>query len=255
MIVEPSVPTVELWLADLNLSEPALEALEQTACRLSTGDLDRIARFAGAEQRRERRLSYLALRMLIERHFGATWRGVDFKRGPNGKPSLTGLAGDFSLAHTQGLALIGLSRTGLIGVDLETPRNPNLPAARREKIERAAEALSPARPLPGDQPARFLTAWARLEALGKADGRGVGYVLGALGAWGERREELQPAPDGKGSPAQTGLPLETAFHVAEAQAGQDLFAAVAVSAGQPFPAGVGRFPDDRDALERLVMPH
>lgn len=253
--MEPAPLGAELWLADLALLEPALEALEQKTRRLSHDDLDRIARFASAGQRRDRRLSYLALRVLLERHFGVRARGVAFERGRNGKPSLSGLAGDFSLAHTSGLALIGLAPSGRIGVDLETARNPSLPNARREKIERAAAALSPAQSLPEEQPSRFLTAWARLEALGKADGRGVGYVLGALGAWGERREGLEHVSSGGGMASQYAEPIEAAFQVANVDAGKGLFAAVSVNVGRPLPSAVTRLPAGLEDLERLLMPH
>lgn len=235
----------ELWLVDLSQTELALEGSEKAARRLSVADLDRIQQFAGIEQRRERRLSYLALRVLIERHFGAQWRGVAFQRGPNGKPSLPGLSGDFSLAHAGGLAFIGVAGAGRIGVDLETLRHPAIPEARRLKMETVAAALAPEQPLPASQPGRFLAAWARLEALGKADGRGVGYVLGALGAWGRQRETDETSD----------APFEGAYRVASISAGDGLFAAAAVSAGEPQLLGLNRFPVDAAGLARLLMPH
>ena len=249
----PSEP--ELWLVDLTTCEDALEAAEANARRLSGEDLERIAGFAGADQRRNRRLSYIALRLLIERGFGPRWRAVPFLRGRNGKPGFEDIKGDFSLAHTGGFALIGLSSGGAIGVDLEALRDPSLPAERRVRMERAAAMLAPRSPLPADQPARFLTAWARLEALGKADGRGVGFVLGALGAWGQKAETGPPAGSGTGTAvAADSALLASAFRVADVAARPGLFAAVAVSAGEEPPQSVHTLPADPALLERLLLP-
>lgn len=238
----PSGP--ELWLVDLALCERAIEAAEAKVRRLSDEDLARIAGFQSAEQRRVRRLSYIALRLLIERSFGPRWRTVPFQRGRNGKPGFDDLDGDFSLAHTDGLALIGLTPRGRIGVDLETRRDPRLPAERQLRMERAAEGLAPARPLPAEQPARFLSAWARLEALGKADGRGVGFVLGALGAWG-RKPEAEPAETGD---------LAASYRVADVPARPDLFMAVAISAAEELPRSLHILPPEPALLEKLLMP-
>ena len=90
---------------------------------------------------------------------------------------------DFSLSHIDGYALIGLARSGQIGVDLEAERGARISSLRREAMIAAATGLS-RDPLAGAADARFVQAWSRLEAFAKADGRGIGRTLADLGLRG-----------------------------------------------------------------------
>ena len=62
----------------------------------------KIARISDAAIRRERRAAHVALRVLVERAFGAAWRRVPYAVSATGKPSLAGAEGAFSLSHVPG---------------------------------------------------------------------------------------------------------------------------------------------------------
>jgi 4'-phosphopantetheinyl transferase len=228
----------ELWLVDLATAADALAAIEVATPRLSAGDETKITRISDAATRRERHAAHVALRILVERAFGPTWRGVPYAVSAAGKPSLAGAEGAFSLSHVPGLALIGLVRRGTIGVDVERLRPLRLSDERRERIERAALDLAGGAPLPDAPQRRSLQAWVRIEAAAKADGCGVGPLLTRLGV-----ARSAPPVDGPAAP----MP----FAVYDIGLGEGLAAAVALSAASPAPAPRA-FPGDGAGIERLL---
>jgi len=197
----------------------------------------------------EWRAAHIALRLLVERAIGARWRGVPLTRGPGVRPHLEGAPVAFSLSHVDGLAVIALTRSGDIGVDVERARAVRVGAPRRGLIEAAGAALNTQQPLPGEgTDTRFLQAWVRLEAFAKAQGCGIGSLLTQLGIVGGR--DIAPAD----------LEKEVAAAQAEARANavhdldlgrEGLFAAVALPPGQAVPE-VRWLPVGLEGLEALL---
>ncbi len=208
----PEVPErTELVHVDLAASQEALIAIERETPRLSDEDEARIARLSDREAQAERRSAHIALRIMLERFAGPRVRRRPYRLSAHGKPWLDvddssdsaatakavadadspeapaspsptlPLQPHFSLSHTKGHALIGVSTRGPIGVDLELHRAPRIMGERRAAIERAGIELAGGAPLPEhDRDARFLTAWVRLEAIAKADGAGLGAHLSII---------------------------------------------------------------------------
>lgn len=235
----------ELWCVDVVAAAPALHALEARTPRLSPADEARAAALTDAGARAEWRAAHIALRLLIERAAGAGWRRVPFVREARGKPRLEGAPVVFSLAHTPGLALIGLARRSGIGVDIERTRTLRIGAARRTHIIAAATALADAS-LPADEQACLLQAWVRLEACAKADGCGIGRLLTQLGILGTQ--------DGGGSAGERAASLRAAHAPAgirDLDLGPGIHAAAMLFA-DPASAAVTRLPADIEALETLA---
>lgn len=238
----------ELWLVDLTMSAAALEALEAATPRLADDLLQRLAAMGDAGLRRERRLAHIALRLLLERRLGPGVRRVAFATNASGKPSLPGAGPEasFSLAHTRGVALIGLGPAPL-GVDIERARPVRMTAARRAPIEAEAVALAGGAPLADTgADARFLGAWARLEAAAKAQGRGVAPVLERLRPNRTAGADA-PAPPPGGAGEAVGPPLRV--HDIPVPAG--LFAAVALDPGAA-PPPLLTLPGTAEALAALL---
>lgn len=171
----------ELWLVDLDKAGAALEALEAATPRMSDDTLRQLDAIRDTAVRGERRLSHIALRILLERRIGTAARCQPFGRNASGKPVLATGGTAFSLAHTHGLALIALGVDGPLGVDIECMRTVRMAEARRAPIEVEAVALAAGRPLSSTgRDARFLNAWVRIEAAAKAHGDGVGRLLERL---------------------------------------------------------------------------
>lgn len=229
----------EIWLVRLDESGAALADLESNDPLCSAGELDRI----GDAVRRGARM---ALRRLIARHFGREWAQASFVSGPHGKPTIPGLGGDYNVSHTLAggaeVALIGVGRVSMIGIDVEPIRTARLDEKRRELIVNAALTAGAGAPLPQKDPARVLQAWARLEAWGKADGRGIGLTLRQFGIWGSsaRGHEAVSGPRRDGPSLQ----------VYDIDAGPGLFAAVALPDGIK-PPQVRVLPSDAQMISAL----
>jgi 4'-phosphopantetheinyl transferase len=167
-----------VYVVDLESGTAALEGAEAETPRLSEGEEARAATIPDAARRSAWRASHIALRIVLERWAGKVVRGEPLRHGPSGRPSLPAPAPDFSLSHTDGMALIACASYGPVGVDVERDRDIALSPERRAMMIAAANGLRPGDHLRG-QPVTMLQAWTRLEALGKALGTGIGSVLTA----------------------------------------------------------------------------
>ena len=233
---------VEIWVVDLDASAEALFAAERQVARISTDEEERAARLPAGENRR-RRAAYIAQRLLLERTCGPAIRGVVLGRGRNGRPQLpTGFPGAVSLAHTGRFALTGYTQARTIGVDLEAHRVVKMDARRQGIIVAAASTLT-AGPLPATGDARFLRAWTRLEALAKADGRGMGHLLTQIGAAGGAK--------GAGIMWAAATAERAECRVQDLDLGDQLIGAVAVSSSAANCA-VRTVPDNPVRLEHFV---
>ena len=105
----------------------------------------------------------------------------------------------------------------------------------------AARAVGSGDPLPELDAPRMLQAWARLEAWGKADGRGIGRTLTHFGIRGSVDVSLNVA-------AQQGC---DGIWVHDLPVGSELFAAVALPTGVARPS-VKVLPSDPIALDSLL---
>ncbi|MBO0769684.1 MAG: 4'-phosphopantetheinyl transferase superfamily protein [Solirubrobacterales bacterium] len=99
--------------------------------------------------------------------------GAEITQEPSGKPVVEGL--HFNVSHSGELALVAVCEDAPVGVDLEAART-----VRRG--ERIAQRLCSPRELEyltaaPDFDSAFLRLWVRKEAVAKADGGGIGWLL------------------------------------------------------------------------------
>ena len=235
----------EIWLVDVERTAPALAELEREVPRLTAQDRRRALAVKDPHERKERLAIYIALRVLLERVAGARAGRQPFIRSAAGKPGLAASSVKFSLSHIEGYALIGLARSGEIGVDLERERPLWISTRRRDELIAVAEGLA-GRRLPGrSEDARFLQAWSRLEAFAKAHGQGIGRTLSDLGLRSGRTRSLAEL-----EAAATCCARDAGLTVRDIPLDPGLFAAAALErAGRLQPAWL---PADRTGLERLL---
>jgi 4'-phosphopantetheinyl transferase len=244
--------SAELWFVDLAGSGPALERQEREVPRLGRRDRAGIEALKPADVRQQRLTAHLALRVLCERHLGCAVRGLDLARPHNGKPRLPQPWGpfDFSLAHTEAAALIGVTRGAAIGVDLEEVRPVRIAGERRQRILTAGAALMPTAAIHGMSEAEaFMRAWVRLEALAKARGEGLQRTLAALG--------LRHATPGAKREVVLGVERQlslTGLSVHDLALGAGLLAAVALDSRIALPP-LNSFPVDSAGIEALLRGH
>jgi phosphopantetheinyl transferase len=245
--VRADAARIAIYFADLNLAQSALEDAERQTPRLSPDQIERYENRASLDREDAAlwRLAHIALRVALERHAGEGARRTPYAIEAGGRPYLLAdahLHGQphFSLAHAGPYALIAISHAGPAGVDLETERQLNVSAERRQRIEAVAARLAPDGPLPKDPDARFLQAWVRLEAAAKASGAGIGRILTGAGIVG-------------GAQVQPGVTSAYPGEVRDLVIGSGCFAAIAAAELPPI-LTVEDFPTDALGLSRFLKP-
>jgi len=128
------------------------------------------------------------LRQLLSERCGEPAAGLRFIAGRHGKPLLAPPASAekpvapmhgwrFNVSHTGQQALIGLSSSGELGVDIERIGRTRDTEALLEAVLNAAERDAFARRTPDERAALFTRIWVRKEAFVKAIGIGIGFGL------------------------------------------------------------------------------
>ncbi len=174
---------VELWLIDCDQHADALAQIEQQKRLLPAGELHRAGLKRIATDAQRWLSGRIALRLLLESRLGVEQARAEFIIAPGGRPSLAGNAPDFSLADSNSWLLIGLSRIGRIGVDIETLRPVMLSKERAGRLVTAANGLTGEHaPALGED--GILAAWTRIEAFAKATATSLAACLSALGTAG-----------------------------------------------------------------------
>lgn len=118
--------------------------------------------------------AHVALRQILSIQTGVSAPSLAIAEGEFGKPRLNGASPiEFSLSHSQSLAVIACSKDAALGVDVEIPRDiigvDDLASALLTKSE-----LSEFIAVPAEMRAfTLLTAWTRKEAILKAVGLGL----------------------------------------------------------------------------------
>jgi 4'-phosphopantetheinyl transferase len=170
--MELGADEVHVWEIDLDT--------EMEASALSGDERTRAAGFKFEIHRRRFIHGRAVLRKILGAYLNRNPGDIFFDYGPAGKPGLQGADLDFNLAHTDGMALLGVARRGRIGVDIELIREMN------DMANVAAYAFAPGevkrwRALPmADRTAAFHRCWTRKEAYLKATGEGVAQRLHSL---------------------------------------------------------------------------
>ncbi|CCB65871.1 Phosphopantetheinyl transferase-like protein [Hyphomicrobium sp. MC1] len=179
-------PDIRIFFVDLDSAAAGLEVEEERTPRLSAADVERAEAMKNIEARRLWRASRIATRIALERIVGPGLRQIPFEIEPGGRPVLPGRVAHFSISHTGSAALIAVSTSLPLGVDLERRARPlKMSPDRRHRIVAAAGRLAAQPSLSADNnDADVIAAWVRLEAAAKALGIGIGRLLTQEGVVG-----------------------------------------------------------------------
>ena len=173
---------VHVWSLPLDIN---LSSFASVTVFLSPDERKRAERFRFDVHRNRFIVGRGLMRVILGRYCDAPPGSLRFNYGPNGKPGLTpgdearrtGGALHFNLAHSEGLAVLAVTQTGPVGVDVEQVRR--LPEYKElvSHFFSAREAAGFLRLEREQQPAAFFNLWTRKEALLKATGEGIGHSL------------------------------------------------------------------------------
>ena len=164
---------IDLWCVRLGADGPGLA---RHWSLLSTDEQARAERFHFAPDRDRWIVARSSLRRVLALYATTPARKLRFEYGVNGKPSLVNSASrvSFNLAHSEDLAVIGVTYECPIGVDVERIRRMSDAAALAQRYfdVRECGAVFADR---SKLEERFFACWTRREALVKALGVGLSF--------------------------------------------------------------------------------
>lgn len=214
---------IHTWLYSLEGS-PAL--IQRCRDYLSPAERQRADRFVFPRDQVRHTIAHGVLRHLLGRCLAAAPESLQFSATAAGKPALAGTRLHFNLSHSDERALLGVSATHEIGVDVEKVRS-NIEALAISRhyffgSERAAIESAP----PHERDAVFFRYWVAKEAVLKAQGIGLGFPLDrfrvAFSADGARARIETLDPDRlEGTWRVRMLPTEIGWPAAVAARGDD----------------------------------
>jgi 4'-phosphopantetheinyl transferase len=167
---------VHVWRIDLRVAARAVGRLARSLDPVETA---RAAAFRFPELRRAFVVAHAAVRQILAIYLRTDPADVRFAAGV-GKPQLAPLRGrspiEFNLSHSDPLALVAVSTSGAVGVDVERLRPiPDALDIARQNFAAVEWAAVAGAALP-DRGDAFLRYWVRKEAYLKA--RGIGLARG-----------------------------------------------------------------------------
>lgn len=168
----PNEGAIHLWLTDLDQPEPELARLSES---LIESEHRRAERFRLPHLRRHFTVGRGMVRHVLGHCLGMPPRQVPIEYEPNGKPTLPPEFGDwqFNLSHSEGKAVLAVTRGRRLGVDLERVRPiPNM-VGMVERFFATGERQQFAEVPDIERPDAFFNGWTRKEALIKARGATV----------------------------------------------------------------------------------
>jgi len=145
----------------------------QLSALLDPVEVGRGERFATGDDRRRHVVSHAVLRLILSAFTGCDPRVIQIATTVRGKPYLVERGLHFSLSHDADVALIAVTTSGRIGVDVERVRpdlrldvfaRPLVPEADVTRIEELE---------PEVRTRAWFQAWTRMEAIAKASGNGI----------------------------------------------------------------------------------
>ena len=165
---------IHVWATAL--AAPA-NVLEDFARNLSPDETERAKKFKFEKHQNRYIAGRGALRAILGQYLHAPPADLRFAYLTNGKPTLAdkfASAGiHFNLAHTGDLALVAVTRLGMVGVDVESVRPvKNVDELIARFFSSRENELFQKVP-DHEKPAAFFNLWTRKEALLKATGEGI----------------------------------------------------------------------------------
>lgn len=170
---------VHLWRIELDCAVSDILKITDT---LSADERERAARFRSATIANRWAVARGALRLILARYCGTRPESVIFQTDSKGKPSLASPANglSFNLSHSDGVALVAITRNRRIGVDIEALRPLPEVAELSRRFLAPGECSYILTLPPQNQAAAFFTCWTRKEAFLKAVGVGLSAGLDRL---------------------------------------------------------------------------
>lgn len=165
---------VHLWSFALDKEASYLNKYQHS---LSEDELSKLNRLAKPLHRRRAMAGKIQLRALLANYLQCSAASISFLKGEFGKPKLAGERLSFNLSHSQDKALLAITSSAEIGVDIEYWRNISNREGIVQRHYSEAEKAQWLSLQEQDKEQVFFDNWTRKEAFIKATGRGLGMGL------------------------------------------------------------------------------
>ena len=171
---------VDCWGVSLTDFPAGTEAV--AAALLSAEERERAVRFHFERHRTLYIRAHAALRLILARYLGVAAASLRIAPDATGRPVLTAPAGrlHFNLSHSGDAALVAVSRSAPVGIDIEAVREIADFVAIARRHFAPAEVDDLLRLPPQQQRDGFYVTWTRKEAFVKALGLGLSFPLGSF---------------------------------------------------------------------------
>lgn len=165
---------VHIWQAQLGLP---IEQIENFRKILSSDEIIRADRFKFDHHRNRFIVGRGILRSLLAQYLNLEPQQLEFGYGSHGKPFLKDAEYlQFNLAHSQDLALYGVTHDRAIGIDVEQIRQVNDLEALTRRFFSQSEHESICQTDLENRSRKFFRYWTCKEAFLKATGRGISQL-------------------------------------------------------------------------------
>ncbi len=169
---------IDVWRCPMN---PAVDQIGKFSECLSKQERHRAEQFRFGDKRDQFVTTRARLRQCLSLATGIRASEIEIEVSASGKPFLAGKAHSsgvqFNVSHTDGLAMIAITRGQPVGIDVESLKQSIQHTYLAQNYFSVKEKNTIAA-LPSEQvPASFFACWTRKEAVLKAIGIGIAYGL------------------------------------------------------------------------------
>jgi 4'-phosphopantetheinyl transferase len=159
--------SVDVWRIQLDRSKRLVASLEKV---LDPSERARAERLWEGPLRARFIVAHGATRHILARYLGIAPADVQFDRLPCGKPTVRGGALEFSLSHSGSLAVLAVTVSGRVGVDVEQVRPVSEADGTVAQMFTPDEACQYESVPAAERPAVWFSGWTRKKAYLKAAG-------------------------------------------------------------------------------------
>jgi len=163
---------IDVWRVDLTVSD---ESYAQFYSVLDRDEKHRADKFIDDETRRQWVAAHGQIRVILAKYTGMAAEQIILIQKRGEKPYIKDSKVKFNLSHTTGYALLAVTQTGEVGIDIEYKRDN----VRVELISRSSFSQSERQAILAvegrERRDRFFNCWTRKEAFIKAIGKGFSY--------------------------------------------------------------------------------
>ncbi|GAB2923783.1 4'-phosphopantetheinyl transferase superfamily protein [Paraburkholderia jirisanensis] len=169
--------TIDLWFAEPESINSAV-LLDAYRALLSDDELECASQFYFARDRHSYLITRALVRTVLSNLLGVAANTLRFAANQYGRPYLLHDGGlSFSISHTAGMIVVATSRSGEIGVDLESRETSRATNILAERCFAPGEIVAFRSIAPSHADETFLSIWTLKEAYIKARGTGLSLPL------------------------------------------------------------------------------